>query len=162
MVALHMQLLVILEPLTFHRRVSKFLFAYLVKFPGYSSSFLGFLLVGLARALLKHELKTTYKRKIFKWAPRNIKLISWLLVPACYTSKTHSEFPAKVLNSIGWAGLVNAKTYQLLHPGHSVVLLDQNDSLGGTVRRSQSCSNLLPSVHRLPFARPSLWKHRLL
>ncbi|KAG6364769.1 hypothetical protein INS49_006373 [Diaporthe citri] len=37
-----------------------------------------------------------------------------------------------VVIGAGWAGLVNAKTYQLLHPDHSVVLLDQNESLGGT------------------------------
>ncbi|KAL2284256.1 hypothetical protein FJTKL_08985 [Diaporthe vaccinii] len=37
-----------------------------------------------------------------------------------------------VVIGAGWAGLVNAKTYQHLHPDHSVVLLDQNESLGGT------------------------------
>jgi cation diffusion facilitator CzcD-associated flavoprotein CzcO len=32
----------------------------------------------------------------------------------------------------GWAGLASAKTYQQLHPGRSVVILDQNATLGGT------------------------------
>lgn len=93
MVALHMQLLVILEPLTSRMRVSKFFFAYLVNLPGYSSSFRGFLVVGLACALLlKHQHKTTYKRKLCKWAPLSIKLISWLLVLACYTSENRTTF----------------------------------------------------------------------
>ncbi|KAI3394500.1 hypothetical protein diail_2634 [Diaporthe ilicicola] len=37
-----------------------------------------------------------------------------------------------VIVGAGWAGLANAKTYQDLHPHHSVVLFDQNESLGGT------------------------------
>jgi protoporphyrinogen oxidase len=51
---------------------------------------------------------------------------------------------------LGWAGLVNAKTYQLLHPQHSVVLLDQNESLGGTVRifpgRELSFASLISTI----------------
>lgn len=33
---------------------------------------------------------------------------------------------------IGWSGLANAKTYHQFHPGQSIVVIDQNASLGGT------------------------------
>lgn len=45
MVALHMQLLVILKPLTFQVSVGKFFSAYLVNLPEYSSSFGAFCLL---------------------------------------------------------------------------------------------------------------------
>lgn len=37
-----------------------------------------------------------------------------------------------VVIGAGWAGLASAKTYHQLHPGRSVVILDQNATLGGT------------------------------
>lgn len=70
-----------------------------------------------------------------------MKLTSWLLVLVCYDAETNIWvwYPsAKLRHPIGLAGLVNAKTYQVLHPDHSVVLLDQNESLGGTVRTSSN------------------------
>lgn len=86
--------------------------------------------------LLLHQNTTACVCKPYNMAPKEHK-VDLVVVGAGmlrYQNRPWAWSPsAKLLRQIGWAGLVNAKTYQLLHPDHTLILLDQNETLGGTV-----------------------------